>query len=63
VSLNDGGMLADWGGIACYADFAWIAKVQFLRTIDEEIFQRVVGFDAALKTQYDACANWLERSN
>lgn len=40
-----------------------MAFVHFLRVIDEGIFQRAVGFDAALKTQYEACEKWLERSD
>jgi hypothetical protein len=37
--------------------------MQFLRAADEAIFQRALGFDAALKAQYDACEKWIERSD
>jgi glutathione S-transferase len=55
------GCLAD--GAACYADFTCVSSLQFLRAIDEGIFQRVVGFDVALKAQYGACEKWLERGD
>jgi hypothetical protein len=41
----------------------WVTFVHMLKAIDEDIFQRAVGFDVALKTQYEACEKWFERSD
>jgi glutathione S-transferase len=46
----------------CYADFVWVAFVQFVRRAGEECFERVVRYDE-IRRQYEACQKWMERDD
>lgn len=46
-----------------YTDLVIVGALQFLRRIQEDIFQRVVEIEPALKDVYEASNPWLERDD
>lgn len=49
--------------IVSYADFIFVAFLQFLKRLDESAFERFLGFDEAIGKVYDASKEWLERDD
>lgn len=54
-------MLALMERLVSYADFVLVSFLHWFKLGDDKIFDRLVSFDPALKTVYDACSKWLER--
>jgi hypothetical protein len=46
---------------ASYADFVVVGLLQFWKTIDEKIYERVIDIEPSLGKLYDASKQWLER--
>jgi len=46
-----------------YADFNIVGFLRFLKRIGEDLYERMVKMEPALKTLYDASAVWLERDD
>lgn len=42
-----------------YADFIFVSMLHFVKRLDEQIFQRLVSFDATFSTVYEACRPWF----
>jgi len=49
--------------IASYADFVILGWLQFFKTIDMKLYERVVSIEPAFGTLYDASKQWLERDD
>lgn len=46
-----------------YADIILVSELQFFKRIDEAIFQKAVEIDESFQDLYDACGEWLARSD
>ena len=46
-----------------YADFVIVALLQFLKRIDEALYEQTVKIEPALQTLYDASMQWLVRDD
>jgi glutathione S-transferase len=49
--------------IVSYADFIFVAFLQFVKRLDESAFERFVGFDDAIRKVFDASKEWLEKDD
>jgi hypothetical protein len=50
-------------GKVSYVDFRIVAILQFMKSVDVEIFEKICSIDPALKDLYDACGEWLARDD
>lgn len=48
---------------ASFADFVIVGWLQFLKVIQEDLYQRLVGVDHVIGELYDASKPWLERND
>jgi len=51
------------GKTPSYADFVILGWLQFFKTIDVKLYERVVSIEPAFGTLYDASKQWLERDD
>lgn len=51
------------GNTPGYADGVFAGMMRFLKRVDEQDFERFLGFDDVFKKFYDACEKWLERDD
>lgn len=51
------------GTTVSYADFIILGMIHFVRRIHEDLYQRAIAAEPALKTLYDASAAWLQRDD
>lgn len=51
------------GPTVSYTDFVVVGALQFVKKVDERLFERIVGMEPALGKLYDACGRWLERDS
>ncbi|TVY31332.1 Glutathione S-transferase-like protein [Lachnellula subtilissima] len=51
------------GKTPSYADFVIVGWLQFFKTIDVKLYERVVSIEPAFGTLYDASKQWLERDD
>lgn len=49
--------------LASYADFIIVGYLQFLKVIEEDVYQRLTSIDPAIGKLYDASKLWLERND
>lgn len=49
--------------VVSYADFYIVGFLRFVQRIGEDLYERMVEMESALKTLYDASAVWLERDD
>ncbi|KUJ16644.1 uncharacterized protein LY89DRAFT_685548 [Mollisia scopiformis] len=51
------------GKTPSYADFVIVSWLQFMKVIEEGVYQRLVGLEPALGELYNASKPWLERND
>ena len=51
------------GAEVSYTDFVILGVLQWAKTIDAEYYEKIVGFEPALKDLYDASQQWLKRND
>ncbi|KAL1605007.1 hypothetical protein SLS60_004550 [Paraconiothyrium brasiliense] len=51
------------GDITSYADFQLVAILHWAKRADENVFERLVAFEPAFRTIYDAYAPYLKRES
>lgn len=51
------------GKTASYADFVIVSFLQCIKRCDEDLYERAVAIEPALKILYDASTAWLERDD
>lgn len=51
------------GKTVSYADLVVVGALQFLKSIEERLFERMIGVEPCLKTLYDACESYLGRKS
>ena len=55
--------LADLWHVVSYADLVVVGALQFVKSVGEDIYERAVGIEPALKDLYEAAKTWLERDD
>ncbi|KAH8727575.1 hypothetical protein GQ44DRAFT_703467 [Phaeosphaeriaceae sp. PMI808] len=51
------------GETVSYADFIFVASLQFFKRVDENVYKRFLALDPAFPKVYDACKQWLEKED
>lgn len=49
--------------VVSYADFYIVGFLRFMHKIGEDLYERMVEMEPALRTLYDASAAWLKRDD
>jgi hypothetical protein len=50
--------------LASYADISIVCYLQLFKRVDEKnIFDRILGFDPAIRTLYEACEKWVQKDD
>jgi hypothetical protein len=46
-----------------YADFIFVSSMQFFKSVDISLFERLVALDPIFVRLYDASEEWLKRAD
>ena len=55
--------IADLCHVVSYADLVIVGALRFVKSAGEDIYERAVGIEPALKDLYEASKAWLERDD